>query len=95
MSIQLKKADLQYEYDWTAGNGDDPSITGAPDSRMFNRHQGYEVLYLINAFLKKHKMKAMASGNKVEDMLQKLPSNIRSRANVVSWLETNWRTWSK
>jgi hypothetical protein len=28
--------------------GDNPKISGVPDSTLFNRNEGYEVLYLIN-----------------------------------------------
>lgn len=50
----LVKSDLQYEdeYSWTAIDGDNPKITGIPDSTLLNREEGYEVLAFINRFAK-------------------------------------------
>ena len=52
----LQKSDLLFknEYSWNALIGDDPRITGEPDSTLFNRNEGYEVLYLIKTFFKYH-----------------------------------------
>ncbi|MDQ1299065.1 MAG: hypothetical protein QG558_1604 [Campylobacterota bacterium] len=41
----ITKNDLIYkDYSWTAISGDNPKVTGEPDSTLFNRHEGYEVL---------------------------------------------------
>lgn len=79
------------DYSWTAIKGDDPRISGKPDSTMFNRHEGYEVLYLINALVKEWNLSQKSSGQKMEKMIRlKLPANIRSQENVRIWIKNNW-----
>lgn len=90
----ISKSDLQYEYSWTAIEGDNPKVTGKPDSTMFNRNEGYEVLYLINKLAEMWKLKQKASGLKLETMIKKhLPSNTRSQENVQQWLYDNWKKY--
>ncbi|RII26356.1 MAG: hypothetical protein CXR31_11740 [Geobacter sp.] len=90
----ISKSDLYYkDYKWTAYPDDDPKITGKPDSTLFNRHEGYEVLYLINKFAEKHDFKQKPSGTKLEKMIRnELPSTTRGQENVTKWLEGNWNT---
>jgi hypothetical protein len=53
-------SDIQYnDYQWTAYPNDNPKVTGKPDSTKFNRHEGYEVLYLINLWLKNGTLKML------------------------------------
>lgn len=91
----ISKDDLKYrDYSWTAYGSDNPAVRGEPDSTLFNRKEGYEVLYLINKFARKHKLTRPASGHKAEKMLHDhLPGNVRSRVNVMAWLEQNWKQY--
>lgn len=85
------KSDLKYKYTWTTTGGDNPKLVGEPDSSLFNRNEGYEVLYLLNKFMEKHNLKQKSSFLKAERMINEdLPSNVRSQANVMKWLEDNW-----
>lgn len=86
--MQFKQSDLIYkDYSWTAIKGDDPKVTGVPDSTLFNRREGYEVLYLINTF----DLRNMNDANKLEKMIRsELPSETRSQINVKKWLRDNW-----
>lgn len=86
----LTRSDLKNSYSWTTIGGDNPKITGTPDSTLFNRREGYEVLYLINTFADKHSFKQKASGLKIERMLKDLPSATRKQTDVVAWIEHNW-----
>lgn len=87
----LSKSDLKYKYSWTAYQDDDPKVTGSPDSTRFNRKEGYEVLYLINKFAAKHKLKQKVSGHKIEKMLHEaLPGTIQGQENVMAWLKKAW-----
>lgn len=87
----LNKSDLKYSYSWTAYGNDDPEITGNPDSTLFNRKEGYEVLYLINKISSIYNLKQKKSGLKLEKMINEdLPSNVRSQENVKIWLKNNW-----
>lgn len=91
MSIQISKSDLQYTYSWSAVSGDNPKVSGEPDSTLLNRNEGYEILYLINKFSKMHNFLLKESCLKAERMIKKyLPSDIRSQANVKEWLVNNW-----
>lgn len=86
----ITKADLKYQYQWSAIPPDDPRVTGKPDSTLLNRREGYEVLPFLNRFADKHK------GNKdialkAERLINTiLPGTVRSHANVTDWLERNW-----
>ena len=87
----ITKSELKYDYSWTVLNGDNPKITGVPDSTLLNRNEGYEVLWFINKFAEKHNFKNKESAFKIERMLKShLPENIRSQENVVGWIEDNW-----
>lgn len=87
-----EKEDMIYtDYKWTAYPNDNPKIVGKPDSTLLNRNEGYEVLYLINAFAEKHGFKKTVSGNVVEEMIRKeLPIDIRSQEGIFMWVEENW-----
>lgn len=87
----VSKGDLQYTYSWTATLGDNPKISGPPDNTRFSRHEGYEVIYLINKFADKYSLKNKSSALKLETMINKhLPSDIQSQIGVKKWLADNW-----
>jgi hypothetical protein len=87
----LTNSDLRYPYSGTATSNDDPKLRGEPDRSLFNRHEKYEVLYLINKFAEKNGFKNKASGQKVEKLIKEhLPPHVRSQEHVVQWLEDNW-----
>lgn len=73
-------------YKWEAKPDDDPSVTGAPDSTLFNRNQGYEVLYMLNKVLPSTASKADL--HKAEKLIRDdLSSSTRSQEKVKVWLE--------
>lgn len=81
-----KKSDMVYDdYSWTAYENDDPKVSGEPDSTLFNRHEGYEVLYMINKIAS-----STSNGKKIEKLIHnELPSNIRKQSSVKDWIEDN------
>lgn len=81
------KSDLSLDhYKWEAKPDDDPSVTGAPDSTLFNRTQGYEVLYMLNKVLPSTASKADL--HKAEKLIDEdLPGSTRSQEDVKAWLE--------
>lgn len=84
--MPINRSQLAHTYSWNAIPPDDPRVTGKADGVFLNRREGYEVL----AFLRKH-CADLAAAHKAERLIQtKLPGNIRSRANVFTWLKTNW-----
>ena len=87
--IEMTKNDLQYNYQWNAIPPDDPRLTGAPDSTLLNRNEGYEVLTFLRRISKN-----LAGAKKAERMIQQhLPGTIRSHKNVLQWLIDNWNTY--
>lgn len=73
-------------YDWTAVPSDDPHVTGEPDSTLFNRHQGYEVLYMLNTVLSASA--PISALHKGEALIQdELPSDTRKQLDVKKWLD--------
>jgi hypothetical protein len=88
----FNKAHLLYkDYDWKTYDDDDPKVTGFPDNTLFNRHQGFEILYLINKLMEEWKFKNIASGQHMEKLIREyLPSDIRSQLHVKEWLKKNW-----
>lgn len=91
----FNKSDLKYTYSWTAISGDNPRVRGEPDSTMFNRNEGYEVLYLINKLAEKWEWKQTSSCVKLEKIIKEyLPSDVRSQENVKKWLADNWKKYN-
>lgn len=90
--MNFSRNDMVYtDYSWTAIKGDDPRISGKPDSTLFNRHEGYEVLYLINALAKEQNFVQKNTGQKIEKMIRmKLPGDVRSQEKVKNWIINNW-----
>lgn len=93
--MSFKKTNLQYNhYSWTALPGDNPKISGVPDSTLFNRNEGYEVLYLINKIMDSQSWVNVATGQKIEKMIRTgLPGDVRGQKNVVEWIIKNWKQY--
>ncbi|MCC7515071.1 MAG: hypothetical protein IT212_10325 [Bacteroidia bacterium] len=93
--MSFTKTNMLYNhYSWTALPGDNPKISGVPDSTLFNRNEGYEVLYLINRFMSDNNLKNVESGQKIERMIRTgLPGDVRGQKNVVEWLIKNWKQY--
>ncbi len=84
----FKKSDMKKTYEWTAGPNDNPNLRGEPDSSLFNRKQGYEVLYMLNKVLSVTAAKTAL--HKGEDLIaDKLPGDTRSQEKVAAWLRKN------
>ncbi|WP_016914546.1 hypothetical protein [Vreelandella stevensii] len=83
----FQKADLKIAYEWTAGPNDNPNLRGEPDSSLFNRGQGYEVLYMLNKVLSA--TAPLSALHKGEDLIaDDLPGDTRSQEKVAAWLRT-------
>lgn len=90
MSV-YKRSDMLYSYSWTTTGSDSPKLRGKPDSALFNRGEGYEVLYMINQFLESKSLISVSSGNKAETLIhEKLPGKIFSQVALMEWLKDNW-----
>jgi hypothetical protein len=88
----FNESDMQYnDYQWTAYPNDNPKVTGKPDSTKFNRHEGYEALYLINTLAAEWNFKNVASCLKMEKIIrEELPSKTIMQADVKEWIRQNW-----
>jgi hypothetical protein len=90
----LTGSDLQYSYNETATSNDNPQLRGEPDRSLVNRHEKYEVLYFINRLAEIKGWQNKAIGLKAERLIKvHLPPNIRSRENIIEWLENNWNLY--
>lgn len=85
----VTKSDLRFTYSWSAIPPDDARATGAPDSVLLNRHEGYEVLAFLN-----RTSSSKGGALKAERMIHMyLPGDVRSRKNVLDWLIANWSNY--
>lgn len=90
----ITKADMKYTYSWTTVPGDDPRVSGPPDSTRFSRKEGYEVLYLINKLAEAWSLKEKSSGVKMEKMIKDhLPSDVQMQKDVRQWINDNWKKY--
>lgn len=75
-------------YTWDALPDDDPHVTGEPDSTLFNRQQGYEVLYMLNTVLSASApITALHEGEQL--IRDELPSDTRKQLDVKKWLDAH------
>lgn len=88
----ISKDDLYYkDYSWTTISGDNPKVTGQPDSTLLNRKEGYEILYFVNKYCELKGLKQKSNATKVERLIrEKVPANIYSQAKIKTWIEDNW-----
>jgi hypothetical protein len=92
----VERADLKFadQYRWTPLPENDPKLTGEPDSTLFNRKEGFEVLALINRFMTKYKFRQKTSGQKVERLIKEhLPIALKTQRHVEDWLVANWEEY--
>lgn len=87
----FSKSNLIYkDYNWTLYSQNDPRINGRPDSTMFNRNEGNEVVYLINKLMFLWDYRFSNTGNKMEKLIHDwLPSDIKSQEEVKDWIKNN------
>lgn len=88
---EITRADLNYEYTWTASPGDDPTKTKS-DSHHLSREEGYEMLPYLNSL----------TGPNGDDLPKKIRlivewmlnehyhSTAPSRATVTKWVSENF-----
>lgn len=86
--IFYEQADMVYaDYNWTASMKESTKLINQPDRNLFNRHEGYEILYIINVLGEIVGRTSKTDGNKMERLLhEKLPLDIKSQWTVCKWL---------
>ncbi|CAI8799903.1 hypothetical protein [Kosakonia quasisacchari] len=87
----MKSSDMHYSYSWKAVPGDNPSKT-KEDATRFSRHEGYEVLDLINSFKAEGGTELpLRSKQIIEWMIHEhLPSDYQGRQKVKDWIVANF-----
>ena len=86
----FSRSDLKFLYNWKPIPNDDPRISGTPGTTLFNRNEGFEMLYLINTFAEKHGILEKDICSQIEKSIKKeLPLNLRSQIHVIEWLDEN------
>lgn len=88
----IRKEDLIYTYSWSSYDQDDPRVSGIPDATAFNRHEGQEILYLIN-YLTDHVAWGVESfGSKMEQLIHdQLPEESTSQQETIQWIREHWQ----
>jgi len=91
---KMNRSDMHYhDYSWTAVPGDNPRMTKL-DATRFSRHEGYEVLDLINSFpAEGGGALPLKSQQIIEWMLHEcLSSSIQGRTQIQTWVVENFPT---
>lgn len=88
-------SNLRKNYRWTALNETDLKPSGEPDSGVIKRDEGYEVLAFIQHALNTKACPgacedAVSTGQRIEKLLARAPSNFRSRKHIWQWILANW-----
>ncbi|HEX5024011.1 MAG TPA: hypothetical protein VFV68_02010 [Agriterribacter sp.] len=85
----FSKEHLLGQYEWTI----DPInalFTGFPTRRIFDRLNGWQVLFLINCLALLSDSFSVDEGRALENLIQdRLPLNTQSETSVYNWLKSN------
>lgn len=88
---KITKEELLYnDYNWKAKQqGDDPKKKKS-DGERFSRHEGYEMLYLLNEGFSNSDELSIETKQRIEWSIRKfLPEGTQSRSDVVTWVVDN------
>jgi hypothetical protein len=67
----------------------------APDRRIFDRLNGYQVLFIINYFGQSVGNLTVTDGRRIENLIStQLPGEIKSELSVFNWLRDNYLYYS-
>jgi hypothetical protein len=84
--MTITKNDLNFSYHWKASEvGDDPEVRGRPDSELFNKNEGYEVLSVLNAIGRTHYISRPVL-EEIEKYIKRLPDHLL-RERVIEMIE--------
>ncbi|MEO6523319.1 MAG: hypothetical protein ABIN91_16675 [Mucilaginibacter sp.] len=88
----FSKSDLHYQnrYSWNNEKRLGLSRTTFAVNIIFNRHDGPEVLGLINRLMQRHNLSSMKSVEKMETMLINLPFEEQTHRQVGEWIMNHW-----
>jgi hypothetical protein len=88
----FSRMDMQFHhYDWTSSPGDHHCHLACAAKKIFNRMDGYEMLYTINKFLADNDFRKVDAGQKAEQLIHSLPNPEKiTHQEVWTWLKKNW-----
>lgn len=85
----IEKSDLKHDYSWTSKPGENPKFEGTPDSNLFDREDGHEVLYVINEYAKRNDITDKEKGLEMESHIHNnLGKEITTQRDVTDWLDS-------
>jgi hypothetical protein len=88
--VQINRDNLKYSYNWRPIPEDDPRISGEPDTTLFNKNEGLEILYILNKYRDKYGLADLPQFQNLERIIKEVvPGNCRSQIHVFEWLEQN------
>ncbi|MNZ94143.1 hypothetical protein D3C78_1132440 [compost metagenome] len=90
----FKESDMQYRYSAVHTKQDNPKLRGEPDSSLLSRTEKYEILYFVNKLAEKWKFTTIAGCQKIERLIHKAPSDLRSQEHVMNWIVANWEKYN-
>ncbi|HMU10938.1 MAG TPA: hypothetical protein PKC54_13090 [Ferruginibacter sp.] len=84
----ISKEHLMGYYMWTA-QPINSLFTGIPTRRIFDRRNGSQVLFIINALASLSKTFSIEEGREIENLiLNRLPLTIQSEISAYNWLRS-------
>jgi len=79
------------EYVWNDYEEYDSRVSGEIDDTEFDRNEGCEVLYLINALMEAWGLDKVKNGQKIERMIKSyMPYFIKTQREAKEWIKNNW-----
>ncbi len=85
----FSKEDLSGQYQWAPGYKNS-LFSGSPTRRLFDRWNGFQVLFIINCLAALSENFSIKEGKEAEGLiLNRLPLSIQSELTVFSWLRLN------
>ena len=90
MAIYNRSDLLFNDYEWNESS-DHVKLQSVPDRNLFMRHEGNEVLYMINYACETMDCKSKTEAGRMEILLhEKLPLEVKSQNSVYSWLQKEY-----
>jgi len=88
----FKRSDLLYSgYKDTAHPGDDPRLTGKPDSTLLNRGESYEMAYFINRYMESKNWANVKTGQRIEAFLKENKNSNKSHKFWTDLLNSDFK----
>jgi hypothetical protein len=84
--IVVKASDFKFKYPRDTVHRDQPKFTGLPDATPFNRDDLYDIVPMMTAVMNALNSEDGEVLHLLEDILNQMPSFIRTREEVFNYL---------